>query len=282
MSTSEPWHDMERSELWAAVAAIGTMMAGLVAFIGFLREVVLAVWAWLATDETEPTSMMVTVGLVMIVFALFCIVVGPAWRTIQKWRAQKRLRALQGQPARWPRVLLVLIAIAGVAVAGVGLAGGPDKVLGLAHGLLPVSEEPAAKAEAPAAATAWSICTNARRANAALAGRAAPAGPTGTWTGTASWLTGEQRWTFSADRTLALTSGYPGNWRYANGVLTIGFRAGTLFDARLYGDVLCGVRLRPDGDKRSDGFFVLTRASPQAPPSEAPAPWPAEIFGNLL
>ncbi|MCW3834600.1 hypothetical protein ACFQ1E_03965 [Sphingomonas canadensis] len=283
---------MKEKAPWPTLVAVATLITYAIGFFIYLRDAVIFLWKALALDETEPTTAMVTAGVLMIGSAIFGLLLGPATRSYREWKRQREARKLGQayQPPRkrrLPRILLIALALTGTAVAAVGLAGGPDKVLELLRGLFSGSGNDPGTVPLDGAPTVWSSCAGARETYRGVAARRTPSTPAGTWKGTATWLRGTQTWTFSG-RTISLTGGYQGKWeqRGKDHRLVVRFGGGTVFEAQMVGEMLCGLRYSPDGDNVPDGSFVLTLAG-RTPADRAREPesipeWVKEVFENEL
>ena len=265
--------NMSKRRLFASIAAFGTLIAGIVAFFAVLRDVVLWLWPMIAVEDASGI-VLVKLGVAMLGLAIFGVlaiaIAGPVERAIKRW--------MDGEIdlLRFARRSLIGIGLVGVAFSTVGFAGGADKALAAIRGVFADGSSAPAKRAPRAVPTIDGVCAAARK-NRPDADGGARHEVAGIWEGSADWLGDGQSWTLAADGSLQLTGGYPGRWRYSGGKLTISFGRGTVFEARIDRDMMCGIRLRPDGDRLADGSFVLFRTSGQ-PSAEMPAAPPEESW----
>jgi hypothetical protein len=262
---------MSSLERWTAVGAVGAVMAGIAAVAPLIFRAVQTIWAWLPTVSLDFWHLISAIGLVIgAVGALVAI-----WLALRARRAGPAdYDALSGSASKQNnhalRIALLVLAITVAAGASFLFTGGVGSVT--------TTLKDAAKGESPSVLqrdttgdSLATVCANARNKFSTRSQRPALPAPAGNWTGWTTWTQDdEQQWTLDSQGQVRLTAGHPGTWRLADGGLTLTFEH-TIFKARIYGELMCGVRIHPGRSPSPDGNFQLVfLAAPEPENGSAP------------
>jgi hypothetical protein len=260
---------MSTQERWVAIGAVGGLMAGIADIAPYLVRTVRTLWAWLPPISLDIWHLISAIGLIMgVVGAL--VAIGLAWRARRRGRAGD-YDALSGSTAttgkRPLRIALLVLMLTGAAGMSFMLTGGFRSVARTVeettHG-----NPPAIVARDTSGDSLAAVCSDARSKYRTRSRRPSLAGPEGTWTGMTTWLDDEQQWSLAPDGGVRLTGGHPGTWSVEGGELIFTFER-TLFKARIYGELMCGVRIHPDRDPtKPEGNFQLVFLAPPEPEPE--------------
>lgn len=250
---------MNNSERWAAIGAIGAILAGLAAVFPAIQHVL----------NLLPSIRLPVLHLV----GAAGFAIGGGGALMATWLAWKARRAAShagvaaaGHGGPDNRELYLLLAIVGVLVAaGVSLAAtGVGRTVERTVGWIGLSTPPVNDTRTN---SLEKVCADARRKFETRAGRAGQLSPVGSWTGWATWFSVEQQWAFAQDGSLRLTRGQPGLWRMEGEVIVITFQRQTIFRALRFGELLCGVRVQPDAAQPDGNFQMVLVAPAPATPS---------------
>lgn len=250
---------MSKPERWAAIGAIGAMLAGISEIIKLMAPIVEAAWSWLPEVEFDLWLFVEVAGL------LFgaCGALTAIWLSLRRGVTHAQPAGIEIAPRRPnPSLMLAIfsLALTLTVAAAFFLTGG-------AHSVASTIDDTArrVRGDPPRYATddpLEKVCADARREFRKRALRARRDGPAGIWTGWTTWLRGEQQWTLDPGRGVELTRGTPGKWHPKPGGLEIRFPRKTCFRAQIHGELMCGIRLKPDGNVVPDGNFRLVFVEP--------------------
>jgi hypothetical protein len=254
---------------WTAVGAVGGLMAGGAAFIPVLAPSLRSMW------ESLPPIGSLDVWHVVAAVGLVIATVG----SIIAVRLARRLKRLEASDPsvltapgerRNDRALVISLTvqvITATAFAVFVFTGGIRSVKDTVEAA--AGREPPKPLSDSRANSLEKVCADARQKFRTRAGRDGPFRPTGSWTGWATWYSTEQQWTFAKDGSVRLTKGRPGLWRMEGDMIVITFQQQTVFRARRYGELLCGVRVQPGAAQPDGNFQMVYVAPPEADESDS-------------
>lgn len=262
---------MSTSERWTAIGAIGAMLAGISEIVKLMTPLVQSAWELMPEAGFDVWVFIEVLGLL----TGGCGALVAIWLAVRRRATAPPAGIEAGRPARNTSLLLALMTLALTTTVGVAfyLTGG----FGSFAKTIDSTKNMVVRGGAARDTRADSldkVCADARKTYHGRSVRPRLPGPPGDWTGWVSWRGGEQQWRLEPDGSVQLTAGYPGKWRFEGSDLIIRFDRKTVFRARIFGELMCGVRLRPDGNLVPDGNFQLVFLKPPEAPAES------ELSGN--
>ncbi|MBO9714086.1 hypothetical protein [Sphingomonas sp.] len=252
-------------KFWTAVGAVGTGIGGISALVETVGKLINKFWIWFPNTNIGIWNIVAAAGIgIGVISGLIAVLLAARQSSPELHERYPGEHATGETGVSKPNrralyaaltVLLLATTVGAVFLYLGGYGEAAEKIDDLARNEPKSRPKPKLRQDA----SLDEVCSTALRKFHKRSLRPQLPGAAGLWTGWTSWTSDEEQWTLQRDGTLQLTHGQQGGWREDLGnrpaELTIGFPKGTWYRARLYGQLICGVRFTRRRDTVPSGNF---------------------------